>query len=57
MTICDVDKAQTVMIIKRSLSTGFAGIPNPLFAAANALMLYGDGKEMVRELITAIREQ
>ncbi len=57
MPICDVDKAQTVMIIKRSLSTGFAGIPNPLFAAANALMLYGDGKEMVRELITAIREQ
>ena len=57
MPICDVDKAQTVMIIKRSLSPGFAGIPNPLFAAVNALMLYGDGKEMVRELITAIREQ
>ena len=57
MPICDVDKAQTVMIIKRSLSPGFAGISNPLFAAVNALMLYGDGKEMVRELITAIREQ
>ena len=57
MPILDVDKAQTAMIIKRSLSPGFAGIPNPLFAAANALMLYGDGKEMVRELIAAIREQ
>jgi NAD(P) transhydrogenase subunit beta len=45
------------MIIKRSLSPGFAGIPNPLFAAPNALMLYGDGKEMVRELIAALREQ
>jgi NAD(P) transhydrogenase subunit beta len=57
MPICDVDKAQTVMIIKRSLSPGFAGIPNPLFAAPNALMLYGDGKEMVRELTAALREQ
>lgn len=56
MPILDVDKAQTVMIIKRSLSPGFAGIPNPLFAAPNALMLYGDGKEMVRELIAALRE-
>ena len=56
MPICDVDKAQTVMIIKRSLSPGFAGIPNPLFAAPNALMLYGDGKEMVRELTAALRE-
>ena len=56
MPIMDVDKAQTVMIIKRSLSPGFAGIPNPLFAAPNALMLYGDGKEMVRELIAALRE-
>ena len=57
MPILNVDKAQTVMIIKRSLSPGFAGIPNPLFAAPNALMLYGDGKEMVRELIAALREQ
>ena len=57
MSICDVDKSQTVMIIKRSLSPGFAGIPNPLFAAPNALVLYGDGKEMVRELIAALREQ
>ena len=57
MPILDVDKAQTAMIIKRSLSPGFAGIPNPLFAAPNALMLYGDGKEMVRELTAAIREE
>ena len=56
MPILDVDKAQTVMIIKRSLSPGFAGIPNPLFATPNSLMLYGDGKEMVRELTAALRE-
>jgi NAD(P) transhydrogenase subunit beta len=56
MPILDVDKARTVMIIKRSLSPGFAGIPNPLFAAPNALMLFGDGKEMLRELILALRQ-
>jgi NAD(P) transhydrogenase subunit beta len=45
------------MIIKRSLSPGFAGIHNPLFAAPNALMLYGDGKEMVRELTAVLTEE
>jgi NAD(P) transhydrogenase subunit beta len=57
MPILDVDKARTVMIIKRSLSPGFAGVPNPLFAAPNALMLFGDGKDMLRELISALRNQ
>ena len=41
------------MVIKRSLSPGFAGIPNRLFAADNSLMLYGDGEKVVRELIAA----
>ncbi|MCA9565195.1 MAG: NAD(P)(+) transhydrogenase (Re/Si-specific) subunit beta, partial [Myxococcales bacterium] len=40
MPIIDVDKAKTVIVIKRSLSPGFAKIPNPLFAATNALMLF-----------------
>ena len=53
MPILDVDKAQTVIVIKRSLSPGFAGIPNRLFAADNSLMLYGDGEKIVRELIAA----
>ncbi|NNE44198.1 MAG: NAD(P)(+) transhydrogenase (Re/Si-specific) subunit beta, partial [Gemmatimonadetes bacterium] len=44
MPIIDVDKARTVIVVKRSLSPGFAGIPNPLFAADNALMMFGDGK-------------
>ena len=56
MPILDVDKAQTVMVIKRSLSPGFAGIPNKLFAADNTLMLFGDGEKFVRDLIGALDE-
>jgi len=56
MPIIDVDKAKTVVIIKRSLSPGFAGIPNPLFAADNTLMLFGDGKKMIQETVTALKE-
>jgi H+-translocating NAD(P) transhydrogenase subunit beta len=55
MPILNVDKARTVIIIKRSLSPGFAGIPNPLFAADNALMYFADGKKAVLDLITAIK--
>ena len=57
MPILDVDKARTVIVVKRSLSPGFAGIPNPLFAADNTLMFFGDGKEAVLELIGAMEEQ
>ncbi len=53
MPILDVDRAHTVMVIKRSLSPGFAGIPNRLFAADNTLMLFGDGEKVVRELLAA----
>ena len=56
MPILDVDKAQTVFVIKRGLSPGFAGIPNELFAAKNSLMLFGDGKDVVRELTAALSE-
>ena len=56
MPIIDVDKARTVVIIKRSLSPGFAGIPNPLFAADNTLMYFGDGKKAITDLIAAIKE-
>ncbi len=55
MPILEVDKAQTVVVIKRSLSPGFAGIPNELFAAPNTLMLFGDGKKAVLELIAALK--
>ena len=56
MPILDVDKAHTVVMIKRSLSPGFAGIPNPLFAADNTLMFFSDGKQAVLDLIQAIKE-
>ena len=56
MPILDVDKARTTVVIKRSLSPGFAGIPNPLFAADNTLMYFGDGKKAVVDLIDAVKE-
>jgi NAD(P) transhydrogenase subunit beta len=56
MPILDVDRARTVIVMKRSLSPGFAGIPNPLFAADNTLMLFADGKKGVLELIAALKE-
>jgi NAD(P) transhydrogenase subunit beta len=56
MPILDVDKARTVVVIKRSLSPGFAGIPNPLFAADNTLMYFADGKKAVVDLIQAMKE-
>lgn len=56
MPIIDVDKARTVVVIKRSLSPGFAGIPNPLFALDHTLMLFGDGKKMIMETVQAIKE-
>ena len=54
MPILDVDQARTVIVIKRSLSPGFAGIPNPLFAADNALMLFGDGKAAAVDINAAL---
>ncbi len=56
MPIIDVDKARTVIVIKRSLSPGFAGIPNPLFALDNTLMFFNDGKKAFVELIAAVKE-
>lgn len=53
MPILNVDHANTVIVIKRSLSPGFAGIPNPLFVADNTMMLFGDGKKIIEDLITA----
>ena len=56
MPILDVDKSRSVVVIKRSLGAGFAGIANPLFAADNTLMLFGDGKKMMDELVAAYKE-
>lgn len=54
MPILNVDKARTVVVIKRSLSAGFAGLPNPLFALDNTLMVFGDGKKAVVDITTAL---
>ena len=56
MPILNVDEARTVVVVKRSLSPGFAGIPNPLFAADNCLMYFADGKQAVLDLVAAIKE-
>jgi len=56
MPILDVDKARTVVVVKRSLSPGFAGIPNPLFAADNTLMYFGDGRKAILDLVAALKE-
>jgi len=56
MPIINADQARTCVMIKRSLSPGFAGIPNPLFAADNTLMFFNDGKKAITDLIAAIKE-
>lgn len=56
MPILNVGDAHTVVVIKRSLSPGFAGIPNPLFAAENTLMLFEDGKKAVVNIVAALKE-
>ena len=54
MPILDVDKARTVMVIKRSMSPGFAGIDNPLYYLDNTLMLFGDAKAFVGSIVREI---
>ncbi len=56
MPIIDIDKCRTVVVIKRSLSPGFAGIPNPLFAQDNTLMFFSDGKKAFVEITAAVKE-
>ncbi len=51
MPILDVDKAHTVMVIKRSMNPGFAGIDNPLYYLDNTLMLFGDARAFVGDIV------
>jgi H+-translocating NAD(P) transhydrogenase subunit beta len=51
MPILDVDKARTVMVIKRSMASGFAGIDNPLYYMDKTLMLFGDAKNFVGAIV------
>ena len=56
MPILDVDKAASVIVLKRSMNTGFAGIDNPLFYAENTSLLFGDAKESVQKVLKAVEE-
>jgi NAD(P) transhydrogenase subunit beta len=56
MPVLNVWEAQTVMVVKRSLSAGYAGIKNPLFEGDNTLMLFSDAKKMVQELVRELQE-
>ena len=54
MPILDVDKAKAIIVFKRSMATGFAGIDNPLFENPKTAMLFGDAKETVSKLAAAV---
>jgi NAD(P) transhydrogenase subunit beta len=55
MPILNVDQAQTVVVLKRSMSPGFAGIENPLFFNPKTVMLFGDAKESITKLIGDVK--
>ncbi len=57
MPILDVDKARSVIIIKRSLSPGFAGVDNELFYDPKTMMIFGDAKEMLVKISGALKEE
>ena len=56
MPILDVDKSQTVIINKRTMNTGFAGVQNELFGYDNSIMIFGDAKDMLQQLLKDLKE-
>jgi NAD(P) transhydrogenase subunit beta len=56
MPVLDVELARTVVVLKRSMNVGFAGIENELFFKDNTMMLFGDAKDSIQKLLSAIKE-
>ena len=56
MPILEVHKAKTVIVLKRSMASGFAGVQNPLFFKENTRMLFGDAKESISKLVSEFKE-
>ena len=56
MPILDVDKAAQVIVLKRSMNTGFAGIDNPLFYNENTSLLFGDAKKSIQSVLGEVKE-
>ena len=56
MPILEVHRAKTVMVLKRAMASGFAGVQNPLFFKENSRMLFGDAKESISKLVAEFKD-
>jgi NAD(P) transhydrogenase subunit beta len=56
MPILNADKAKTVIVSKRSMAKGYAGIENELFGYPNCLMLFGDAKQTITKVVSELKE-